>query len=154
MYTWSDLTNEERNALVAAKVLGLNIEHWTQDSYEDVDEDGNPVIFSLRTGYVLADDPLHPPIARYTTDWNAAWQVLQRMIKEYHPFRESYHSNQEMVFKRFAAALLEDEDWVYDNKIYPGRSFFPLVLKWSPSKICFAALRAHKLIYEEKWIKV
>jgi hypothetical protein len=50
---WSTLMPEQRNALIAEKVMGLRIEHWTDKELRGQGEDGEETVCSLRTGYVV-----------------------------------------------------------------------------------------------------
>lgn len=91
---WHQLKPQERDALIAEKVMGLNVEHWTESERETIDEDGNPEVWSLRTGYVIIDGLSNPTVSRYTSNMDAAWQVLE------HIFRVEQSPNEEHFFAK------------------------------------------------------
>lgn len=123
---WKEMKPRERDALIAEKVMGLQVEHWTESERETVDEDGNPETWSLRTGYVVIDGLSNPYVLHYTEDMSAAWQVVEKIKQEGHRYNNS-------LFVQWQYHL----DYLYGRPAHRD-----VLYDLSPEGICLAALKA------------
>ncbi len=117
---WANMAPTQRDALLAEKVMGLRVEHWTKKHVE-VEVDGETETWDLRTGYVLADDPMHPAIPAYSTDISAAWQIAERF--------------DEIIVSRHIPGK-------YHCDLYRGAMRYNAIAKTAQEAICLAALRS------------
>lgn len=79
-------------------------------------------------------DPLHS-----MTD---AWVVYFHAVSKYSHLSDSWKPEESQPFRRFAEILLGDNNYIYDDELYPGRRLFEIVAQWDEIKICKAALAA------------
>lgn len=137
---WNELSPRERDALVATHIFGTQVEHLTQREYRFTNEEGEEEVHELLTGYATLGKCGYQLIPHYTTDMSTAWQVLQHLATRYNPkSRYDYEP-----FNRLTDALLGERE-----EIYPSHDCMYEIAKWTPDRICLAALRAVGVTIEE-----
>ena len=120
---WKALAIRQRDALIAEKVMGKRVEHWTEEDCEG---------HELRTGYVLPDQFGSPPVPCYSTNISAAWEVVREVNKPL-----------DYTYDRYAAFVNELE------KIVGSDMFYDLFYcdvdgdHLTAERLCIAALRAY-----------
>jgi hypothetical protein len=131
---WSELAEEERDRLVHEKVIGASIGKCAGTAYYTgrIGEDEWYCEECKKYYYDIEDGGKHDaPIPHYSTDMNAAWQIVREMNK---PEFGSYD--------RYARFIDELE------KIVGSELFFDLFYchpegdHLNPDRICIAALKA------------
>jgi hypothetical protein len=80
-------------------------------------------------------DPLH--------NMGDAWVVYFHAVSKYSYLSDSWDPKESRPFRRFAKVLLGDEDYIYEDELYPGKRLFEIVAQWDAIKICKAALAAY-----------
>ena len=156
---WHALTPEEQNQLVAATLFGWQPVPCPEQgkSWDEADLDWYK---SARKWYctrckVSCEDveawervTHHPtnPCRNYTTDWNAAMEVLRVMAQRYHPDQRTV----DPMYETFTNALLEDAHGTWGDVL--GLEMPSIVATWTPERLCLAALRAYgvEMVEEEE----
>ncbi len=132
---WSALTPEQRDALLAEKVMGLKIEHWTDETYKDADP-----AYCYVKGYVVINEPgsiSHwSPVPRFSQSMDDAWLVIKHLDEEL----DGYHL---ILFMDEMKKLVIDEvvsnDWDEDGITLKG------LANLTPDKLCRSALVARDM---------
>lgn len=98
-------------------------------------------------GYSFAQE-YRAKIPRYSTSLDAAWLLLQEMVKRYQ------QDKGDSQFEAFADLMLANSEWDSSSaysEIYPACEIFAIASKWTPDAICIAMLRAfdYEVLTEE-----
>jgi Phage ABA sandwich domain len=129
---WSELTSEQRDRLVAEKVMG-----WTEQTCEgtslDMLEGPGEWQCSICGFQARYSDPIEhialPP--RYSTDMNVTWQIVEKMVT-----RQSYHD----IDYEWSGPLFGCPCWYV--KINDGGHYSWIMADTAQDAICIASLRA------------
>ncbi len=136
---WSEASPGKIDALVAEKVMGLKIEHWTDEKYKDADTS-----YCYVKGYVVINEPgsfSHwSSVPRYEQSMGEAWHVLRRVVDESKPLRHDMHSYD--VLKLFCAALMGNAGEYERYNPYDLQLDIWQLAQLTPEMICKAALIA------------
>ncbi len=132
---WDELSEEEQNVLIAEKVMGLNVEYWTEEDYENTRDPS----FCYVTGYVV----IHPPtaflywsrVSHYTESMDAAWDIIELFKREGRNNADLIHF---LYHLESLAKYRTPRDLLYDL---------------TPTLICKAALITLELVDEHGNIK-
>lgn len=129
---WRAMTPEQRNDVMHEKVMGHARKTTTHTSKTRAGDSFSYNVTSWQTG--------EPETPRYSQSMDAAWQVLQEMVKRKEP-----ETDDSVQFEIFTEQMLAVGGW--DNstvwsEIYPASEVFVMAVKWTPEAICIAALRA------------
>lgn len=127
---WHALTPAQRDEIIHEKVFGHERKTATHTSKTRAGDSFSYNITSWQTG--------GPDTPRYSQSMDAAWLVLQEMVKRKQPKFQP--------FALFVEAMLAASGW--DNasaysEIYPAYEIFMMAaVRWTPETFCIAALRA------------
>ena len=80
-------------------------------------------------------DPLH--------SMSDAWVVYFHAVSKYYHLSDSWKPEESQPFRRFAKVLLGDNNYIYEDELFPGKLLFEIVAQWDEIKICKAALAAY-----------
>lgn len=143
---WIEMSEQERDRLVATTVMG-----W-QERPCDLDETGGELTLydsgdacCPRCGVYdhinsFEHGMLQP--AHYTTNMDAAWQVLKAMASRYDAQAEFVNE----PFAQFVDELLPNSG----GEIWTAwKCMATEVAKWTPESICIAALKACGVVIEQ-----
>lgn len=141
---WNEMDKLERDKLVAIKVMdrpalcngALSVKRW------DTGSRAGGIAFTYytyqcvlcgHTGSSAAppDNDTHrndQDIPPYSTSMDAAWQVFRRMAEQF-----DYKTWNPLISELLGAE---------DGELYPAGKYMAEVVKWTPEKICLAALHA------------
>lgn len=115
---WAEMTPFQRDALVGEKIFGHRSVNWS----------GLMVILK-------GELPLGGALPKYTTSMDAAWLVMQHLASQINP--ENIYDYEPFI--RFTNALFSTEN----EELYTKYAFMAGdIAKWTPDRICLAALRA------------
>ena len=125
---WAEMSHEQRDALIAEKVLG-----WKQ---------AMPYEVYQRYLWVREEAPgLTKDTPPFSQSMDAAWLVLQHIYDQY--YSSSTWSDYPTVFRRFVEELMGDDRGSFEDEMFPaGPRLLSIARKWTPDLICHAALRA------------
>ncbi len=136
------MSNEELDALVAEKIMGNRVEHWTQETLASTDEDGTSTTYDLRTGYVLPDKPGTPDVPPYSRSWDAVYDMIHHLLEI--PRKSDAHPPTNWVFFAEVLRMLQPDQSRGSQSIMTLQEFCDL---FRPTKsvsckvLCVAALR-------------
>jgi hypothetical protein len=90
----------------------------------------------------LIDEEIFAAVSNYSTDISAAWEVVEKMIKEGFEYDIEYHPNE--YWPNEDKSRLEDIRWRADFCAYPGTDMCHNIqaAPTAPLAICRAALLA------------
>ena len=132
---WHALTPEQRNALIAEKVM-----NWQERQCDGEWAEVSGGWFCTKCGHDgnWGDSFEHaelPP--RYSQSMDAAWLVLQNMVERYEQKAQQFFD--------FAGYMFDASGWdrtEIHGDVYPGFHVCIMAAQWTPDAICIAALRA------------
>lgn len=131
---WNELTPEERNVLIAQKVMGLRVEHWTEETYKDADPN-----YCYVTGYVIINEPrtfsYWSSVPRYTQSLDSAMQVVQAIKPTRRGYLDMTYWSED--YSTVVFHLPDTDEDYYDLKMFSYDGSLSL-----PEAICIAALKA------------
>jgi hypothetical protein len=140
---WRTMTPMQRDDLIHEKVFGHQRQTATHTSRTHAGDSFSYSVTSWQTG--------GPDTPRYTRSMDAAWLVLQAMVKHY---QQSAGKDINPQFEAFADLMLASSEWDSSSaysEIYPACEIFAIAAKWTPEMIGIAALRAlgYEVLTEE-----
>ena len=133
---WDEITQEQKNAFIHEKVLGKPLH--TPCTAGQIDEYMGDY-WGCTCGWVSSfhvgesgSTEHELPLPAYVHDWNAAWQLLQHMVKEHCVVRED--DNYDEVWHRFTYEL---------NQTHPLEpNIYPWICAWTPEILARSAYSA------------
>jgi hypothetical protein len=143
---WHTMTPEQHDRVIAEKVM-----NWQEKECDGEHGEVSGGWFCTKCGRDgnWGDEMSHlelPP--RYTTSMDAAWLVVQEMVKGYQ--QDEGHPQ----FEAFADLMLASSEWDSSSaysEIYPACEIFAIAAQWTPEAICIATLHAcgYEVLTEE-----
>jgi hypothetical protein len=127
------IINEHHEVTYRDRGIGARAINWPAAAYDETTECWKIRDHSTKPSTFF--DPLH--------DMGDAWVVYFHAVSKYYHLSDSWKPEERQPFRRFAEVLLGDDNYIYDEELYPGQQLFEIVAQWDEIKICKAALAAY-----------
>jgi hypothetical protein len=148
---WASLTRRQRDELVAEKVMHLQRVLCPSQGQDHNDDN---LAYNRDFGYwrcrtcnahsqseedeLFQHGMVFDALPRYSESLDAAWLVLQELVK--HPRDQDGSLND--ALGKFADTMLDEDYHDAFSEIFPAYEVFIMAAKWTPERICIAALKA------------
>jgi hypothetical protein len=137
---WAALTPEQRNLLIAEKIMGWDATQPCTGTFLPLDPEPDG-LYCPKCGAEICwgdDEEHHTPLPpHYSESMDAAWMVLQEIVRR--PKQDGAIND---AFGKFADAMLYEDNHDAFSEIFPAYQIFSMAAEWTPERICIAALKA------------